>query len=119
VGGFEFTRRNMTPTILRKKLDVTADRLTLPAAKAADNAGCTPRDLNPRTGPTGRCRSWLIAPGRATACKNLQDVPEQASMIGIDWRSGGRADPDFPGFGCDVLARASSSLQRRVERALK
>jgi hypothetical protein len=30
-------------------------------------------------------------------CKNLQDVPEQASTIGIDWQSGGKADPDFPG----------------------
>ena len=49
------------------------------------------------TGTTGRRRSWLIAPGRAAVCKNLQDVPEQASTIGIDWQSGGRADPDFPG----------------------
>ena len=30
-------------------------------------------------------------------CKNLQDVPEHASTIGIDRRSGRKADPDFPG----------------------
>jgi hypothetical protein len=55
------------------------------------------RGLNPRAGTTGRCRSWLIAPGRAAVCKNLQDVPEQASTIGIGWQSRGRADADLPG----------------------
>ena len=40
------------------------------------------------------CRT---APDRARACKNLQEIPEQASTIGIERRSGGRADPDFPG----------------------
>jgi hypothetical protein len=44
--------------------------------------------------------------GRAAVCKNLQDVPEHASTIGIDWQSGGRADPDLPGsaaVGCHCL----------------
>jgi hypothetical protein len=36
------------------------------------------RGLNPPTGTTGRRRSWL-APGRAAACKDLQDGPEQAA----------------------------------------
>jgi hypothetical protein len=62
------------------------------------------RDLSPRSrGQTGRRRSWPFTSGHVAVCKNLQDVPEQASTIGIDWQSGGRADPDFPGsaaMGC-------------------
>jgi hypothetical protein len=61
-------------------------------------AGSNPaRDLNLRRGPTGRGCSWPITPERAGACKNLQDVPEQGSRIGLDRPSGGTADPDFPG----------------------
>ena len=56
-----------------------------------------PRALNLRGAPTGCGRSWLIASERTGACKNLQEIPEQASTIGIERRSGGRADPDFSG----------------------
>jgi hypothetical protein len=55
------------------------------------------RDLNLRRGPPGRGCSWPITPERAGACKNLQDVPEQGSRIGLDRPSGETADPDFPG----------------------
>ena len=52
------------------------------------------RDLSPRNKATW---SRPFAPERAGACKNLQDVPKQASTIDLGRPRRGRADPDFPG----------------------
>ena len=52
------------------------------------------RDLSPRNKATW---SRPFAPERAGACKNLQDVPKQASTIDLGRSRRGRAGPDFPG----------------------
>ena len=81
--------------------------------------------FEPSKSATGRGRSWLIAPGRAAACKNLQDFPERASTIGIDLRSGWRADPDSPRLqpgerlSGDRRARHTQPRCRRVDVSLR
>src|SRR5205823_13685602 len=80
------------------------DRQSLLAARAATvRSRRTPILLvacprfEPSRRPTGHGRSWLIAPERAGACKNLQDFPKHASTIGFQRPCCVTADPDLPG----------------------
>jgi hypothetical protein len=83
---------------------VTADPLTPPAAIVADNVGCLPAVLNPRTG------DYWSAPFvayRARTCRRLQEFARR-SGTGVHDRHRlvvrRESRPRFAGFGCGVLS---------------